>query len=230
MINREQQMIEQVSEEPSLIFKFIKDGEFEVIEKMVKENLVDVNLVDSLGNDVVTRLLKVREYDLVITLMKKRNWDVNHQNVDGNTFGHILALDNSISTVSIVNQLIKKTKFLPNIKNKKGETILDRALNNNYLCAAFKILEDKRFNNIDVSSFRKLCNACINNVYYGKYSKLNNLDVIVESLEKKELIPSMRELISRIIDHLDEIKNALVKKNGFATLEQIIDSSIEATA
>ena len=94
MINREQQMIEQVSEEPSLIFKFIKDGEFEVIEKMVKENLVDVNLVDSLGNDVVTRLLKVREYDLVITLMKKRNWDVNHQNVDGNTFGHILALDN----------------------------------------------------------------------------------------------------------------------------------------
>ena len=36
MINREQQMIEQVSEEPSLIFKFIKDGEFEVIEKMVK--------------------------------------------------------------------------------------------------------------------------------------------------------------------------------------------------
>ena len=40
----------------------------------------------------------------------------------------------------------------------------------------------------------------------------------------------MRELISRIIDHLDEIKNALVKKNGFATLEQIIDSSIEATA
>ena len=107
MINREQQMIEQVSEEPSLIFKFIKDGEFEVIEKMVKENLVDVNLVDSLGNDVVTRLLKVREYDLVITLMKKRNWDVNHQNVDGNTFGHILALDNSISTVSIVNQLIK---------------------------------------------------------------------------------------------------------------------------
>ena len=127
MINREQQMIEQVSEEPSLIFKFIKDGEFEVIEKMVKENLVDVNLVDSLGNDVVTRLLKVREYDLVITLMKKRNWDVNHQNVDGNTFGHILALDNSISTVSIVNQLIKKTKFLPNIKNKKVEELFFRA-------------------------------------------------------------------------------------------------------
>ena len=124
MINREQQMIEQVSEEPSLIFKFIKDGEFEVIEKMVKENLIDVNLVDSLGNDVVTRLLKVREYDLVITLMKKRNWDVNHQNVDGNTFGHILALDNSISTVSIVNQLIKKTKFLPNIKNKKVKLFL----------------------------------------------------------------------------------------------------------
>ena len=226
MINREQQMIEQVSEEPSLIFKFIKDGEFEVIEKMVKENLVDVNLVDSLGNDVVTRLLKVREYDLVITLMKKRNWNVNHQNVDGNTFGHILALDNSISTVVIVNQLIMKTKFLPNIKNKKGETILDRALNNNYLCAAFKILEDKRFNSIDVFSFKNLINASINNTYYGKYSKLNNLEIIVDNLEKKELNSTMTDLINNICDNMDSIKNDILNNNS-RILNNLINSHLD---
>ena len=226
MINREQQMIEQVSEEPSLIFKFIKEGEFEVIEKMVEENLVDVNLVDSLGNDVVTRLLKVREYDLVITLMKKRNWDVNHQNVDGNTFGHILALDNSISTVSIVNQLIKKTKFLCNIKNKKGETILDRALNNNYLCAAFKILEDKRFNSIDVFSFKNLINASINNTYYGKYSKLNNLEIIVDNLEKKELNSTMTDLINNICDNMDSIKNDILNNNS-RILNNLINSHLD---
>ena len=226
MINREQQMIEQVSEEPSLIFKFIKDGEFEVIEKMVKENLVDVNLVDSLGNDVVTRLLKVREYDLVITLMKKRNWDVNHQNVDGNTFGHILALDNSISTVSIVNQLIKKTKFLPNIKNKKGETILVRPHNNNYLCAAFKILEDKRFNSIDVFSFKNLINASINNTYYGKYSKLNNLEIIVDNLEKKELNSTMTDLINNICDNMDSIKNDILNNNS-RILNNLINSHLD---
>ena len=226
MINREQQMIEQVSEEPSLIFKFIKDGEFEVIEKMVEENLIDVNLVDSLGNDVVTRLLKVREYDLVITLMKKRNWDVNHQNVDGNTFGHILALDNSISTVSIVNQLIKKTKLLHNIKNKKGETILDRALNYNYLCAAFKILEDKRFNSIDVFSFKNLINASINNTYYGKYSKLNNLEIIVDNLEKKELNSTMTDLINNICDNMDSIKNDILNNNS-RILNNLINSHLD---
>lgn len=230
MFYDKQQAIDACSTDPSLIFNLIKHGYFDVIEILLDKNKVDVNICDGAGNDVVTRLLKAKKYDLVLRLMKKRTWNVNHQNVEGDTFGHILACDNSVATLKIVEQLVKKKNYLPNIKNNKGETVLDKAINHNYIFTAFKILEDKRFNNIDVSSFRKLCNACINNVYYGKYSKLNNLDVIVESLEKKELIPSMRELISRIIDHLDEIKNALVKKNGFATLEQIIDSSIEATA
>ena len=104
MLNKKQQMIEATLEEPSLIFKLIKDNEFEIIEEMIEKNLVDVNLEDSVGNDVVTRLLKVKEYDLVIPLMKKRNWKVNHQNSEGNTFGHILALDNSINTIRIVNE------------------------------------------------------------------------------------------------------------------------------
>ena len=51
-------------------------------------------------------------------------------------------------------------------------------------------------------SFRNLCYASIKNVYYGKYSKLNNLEIIVESLEKKDLIPSMQVLVDKINDNL----------------------------
>lgn len=229
MFYDKQQAINACSEEPSLIFNLIKLGYFDVIEVLVDKNKVDANICDGNSNDVVTRLLKARQYELVLRLMKKRNWNVNHQNYDGDTFGHVLASDNSVGAVKIMEQLRKNKNYLPNIKNNKGETVLDKAVNNNYTFAAFKILEDKRFNNIDISSFKKLCNAYLNNVGYGKYSKLNNLEVIVESLEKKELVPSMRELISKIIECLDEIKNELMNKNRFSTLDKIINSTIEAT-
>ena len=224
-----QQAINACSEDPSLIFSLIKQGHFEVVNTLIEKNKVDVNLCDSVGNDVVTRLLKAKQYDLVLKLMKKRNWDVNHQNADGDTFGHILALDNSVSALIIIAQLTKKKNYLPNIRNNKGETVFDRAINNNYIGAAFKILEDKRFNNISILSFKRLCHASIKNVYYGKYSKLNNLEVIVESLEKKDLVPSMKNLVDKINENLDELKNEIMN-NGYSVLENIIESSLnEAT-
>ena len=226
MFYDEQQAFNACSEEPSLIFALIKEGHFSVVEALVEKNKVDVNLYDSLGNDVVTRLLKAKQYELVLKLMKKRSWDMNHQNIDGDTFGHILALDNSVSALMIVSELIKKKNYMPNIRNNKGETIFDRAINNNYIGAAFKILEDKRFNNISVLSFRNLCYASIKNVYYGKYSKLNNLEIIVESLEKKELVPSMQILVDKINDNLEEIKNEIMD-DGFSVLENIIETSLE---
>lgn len=226
MFYDEQQAFDACSEDPLLIFTLIKLGHFEVVEALLEKNKVDVNLCDSVGNDVVVRLLKAKQYELVLKLMKKRSWDVNHQNVDGDTFGHILALDNSVSALTLVAQLTKKKNYLPNIRNNKGETIFDRAVNNNYMMTAFKILEDKRFNNISVLSFKRLCHASIKNVYYGKYSKLNNLEVIVGSLEKKELVPSMQNLVNKINDNLDEIKSELMG-NSYSVLEGIIDSSLE---
>ena len=226
MFYDEQQAFNACSEEPSLIFALIKEGHFSVVEALVEKNKIDVNLCDSLGNDVVTRLLKAKQYELVLKLMKKRNWDMNHQNIDGDTFGHILALDNSVSALMIISELIKKKNYMPNIRNNKGETIFDRAINNNYIGAAFKILEDKRFNNISVLSFRNLCYASIKNVYYGKYSKLNNLEIIVESLEKKELVPSMQILVDKINDNLEEIKNEIMD-DGYSVLECIIETSLE---
>lgn len=230
MFYDKQQAINACLEDPSLIFNLIKHGYYDVVETLIDKNKIDVNICDGALNDVVTRLLKAKQYDLVLRLMNKRSWNINHQNVEGDTFAHILVSDNSVATIKILEQLVKKKNYLPNIKNNKGETVLDKAIKSNYICCAFKILEDKRFNNIDISSFKKLCNACINNVYYGKYSKLNNLEVIVLNLEKKELMPSMTRLLDVIVERLDEIKSELIKKNGFSTLEQIINSSIEATA
>lgn len=225
MFYSDREMLNACSEEPSLIFTLIKQGEFETIEQLIEKNKINVNLCDSVGNDVVTRLLKAKQYDLVLMLMKKRNWDVNHQNVEGNTFGHILAQDNSVSAFKVVEQLIKKANFIPNIKNNKGETILDKAINNNYLSTAFKLLEDRRFNDIDINLFQKLFNVCIKNTYYGKYSKLNNLEVIVTNLDKKDLAPVMQDLINKIKDNMTIIREELMN-NKSSSLETLITSSL----
>ena len=225
MFYSDREMLNACSEDPSLIFTLIKQGEFETIQLLIDENRINVNQCDTVGNDVVTRLLKAKQYDMVMQLMKKRNWDVNHQNVEGNTFGHILAQDNSVSAFKVVEQLIKKANFIPNIKNNKGETILDKAINNNYLSTAFKLLEDRRFNDIDINLFQKLFNVCIKNTYYGKYSKLNNLEVIVTNLDKKDLAPVMQDLINKIKDNMTIIREELMN-NKSSSLETLITSSL----
>ena len=73
---------------------------------------------------------------------------MHHQNADGNTFAHVLANDHSMFTVKIAEQLIKKKNYIPYVKNKKGETALDRSINNNYICTAFKLLGDKKYNDV----------------------------------------------------------------------------------
>lgn len=225
MTNDYQQLLDACKEEPTLIFTLIKQGNYKEVEQLIDDGMVNVNLCDSVGNDVVTRLLKARQYDLVLPLMKKRNWDVNHRNAEGNTFAHVLAKDNSITAIKIVEQLTKKKNYLPNIKNNKGETALDRAINNNYLCTAFKLLEDKRFNDIDIFSFKNLINATIKNTYYGKYSKINNLEIIVENLEKKELDPCMMNLVEKINNNMEAIKNDIMNDKS-TLLENIVNNCV----
>ena len=228
MFYSEQQAVDVCTGEPSLIFGLIKRCNFDEVEKLLDSNKINVNTCDGAGNDVVTRLLKAKQYELVLKFMKKRNWDVNHQNVEGNTFGHILALDNSVGALKVVEQLKKKKNFVPNIKNNKGETILDKAISNSYIYTAFKILEDKRFNDIDLVTFKRLCHMCVENTSYGKYSRLNNLEVIVEHLEKKNLDGYMSKLLSVIIENMDIIKVDILR-DRYSVLEGIINSMTEAT-
>ncbi len=213
----------QVKEDPALVFTLIKQGEYDKIETLIENNEINVNVVDGVGNDVVSRLLKAKQYELVLELMKKKNWDVNHQNDEGNTFGHILAHDDSPMAVKLMEQLTKKKNYMPNIKNHKGETAMDIALSNNYLCTAFKLLEDKRFNDINIFSFKQLFNASIKNEVYGKYSKITNFELIVDNLEKKELNSDMQELVNSINDNRDAIKRDFMK-NRSVLLESIIEN------
>lgn len=225
MFNSDKEMLSACSDDPSVVFTLIKHGDFEAIQYLIEKNKINVNVCDGVGNDVCVRLLKAKQYSLVLQLMKKRNWDVNHQNFMGETFGHILALDNSAFAAKVAEALIKKTNFDPEIKNDRGETMLERAINNNHVSTTLKILEDKRVTNIDLLMFQKLFTTCIKNRYYGKYSKLNNLEVIVTNLDKKELMPSVKMLVEEIKENYDIIQKDIM--NGRSnSIDELIASSI----
>ncbi|HIR49251.1 MAG TPA: hypothetical protein IAB35_04650 [Candidatus Faecimonas gallistercoris] len=227
MFYDEKQALRACEEEPSLIFDLIKEGYYHLVDQLISKNKVDINTVDVAGNDVVVRLLKAKQYDLVLKFIRKRSWNPNHQNLDGNTIGHLLVKDTSVSALKILDKLTRSKRYLLNIKNKNGETVLDRAIHNQSVFQALKILEEKSFNNIDVLSFKQLYQLCIKNNYYGKYSKLTNLENIVDSLEKKEgLVPSMRKLLADIEENMEAIKYDLMR-NKYSLLDQMINTSLE---
>ena len=226
MFYDEKQALRACEEEPSLIFELIKEGYYHLVDELISKNKVDINTVDFASNDVVARLLKAKQYDLVLKFIRKRSWNLNHQNLDGNTIGHLLVKDTSVSSLKILEHLTKSKRYLLNIKNKNGETVLDRAIHNQSAFSALKILEERRFNNIDVLSFKQLYQLCIKNNYYGKYPKLTNLENIVDSLEKKDdLVPSMSELLDKIVDNMEVIKHDLMK-GKFSLLDQMINTSL----
>lgn len=222
MNDDKQQLYGKCLDNEMFVFNLIKAEEFEVIEKLITDNKVNVNIVDGVGNDVVMRLLKAKKYDLVLKLMKKKNWNVNKQNFDGNTFGHILAQDDSLNAIVVMDELKKKKDFSPNIQNNRGETALDKAINNNYLATAFKLLSDKRFDNVDISLVKNLFNVCIKNNYYGKYSKISNLEILVDSLEKKTLGPILKRMVEEIKQNFEMIKKDIMN-NRLIILESIIN-------
>ena len=158
--------------------------------------------------------------------MKKKDWNVNHQNKDGDTFAHILVTKKYLEVIDIIKQIHKNKNFIPNIRNKNGETILDRSINNNYIYTTVKILEDERFNNIDLVSFKNLYEKYIRNDNYGVYSKMNNLEVIIENLKDKDLLPKLTKIINALTNNIEEIKQ-LVKNNDIKTLDNMIYGSLK---
>ena len=195
MFYDEKQAIEKVEEEPSQIFNLIDEGHLELVDKILRKKSTDINLVNTNEEDILSYLLKKNHYDLVLKHMKKKEWDVNHQH--------------------------KNKNFLPNIRNKQGETILDRSINNNYIYTTVKILEDQRFNNIDLVSFKNLYEKYIKNDNYGTYSKMNNLEVIVDNLKDKELLPKLTKIINSLTNNFEEVKK-LVKLGDIKTLDNMI--------
>ena len=222
----EEQAIRVCLEKPTMIFGLIKEGYIEVVDKILSLDKKIINTNNFEENDVMMALLSRKCYDLVLKHMKNKEWDINHQNDRGNTFSHILVTMNYLKTLNILEQLKKNKKFIPNIKNNRGETILDRAVLTNNLCTAMKILDDKRFNNIDVLSFKYMYDKYINNSYYGTYSKINNLEIIIDRISKKEVLkPNMRKLLNALHKNYDNIKRDLLV-NSNDNIELIIDSFI----
>ena len=201
------QALNACEDDPSLLFEVIKENYREVIEKIISKENYDFNLCDKDGNNVLMRLLKAKHYDLVLKYMDNVNFDINHQNNEGDTFAHILVMINYVEVKDIINKLLDNKKFIPNIKNNLGETILDKSINNHYIYTTAKILADKRFNNINLASFKNLYETYIKSNNYGKYSKLDNFTLIVDNLDNKELGKTMSKLINIIKLNREIIKN-----------------------
>lgn len=221
MFYDEKQAIEKVEDEPSQIFNLIDEGHLELVDKILRKKSTDINLINDNEEDILSYLLKKNHYDLVLKHMKKKEWDVNHQDKNGNTFAHILVTKKYLEVIDIIKQLHKNKNFLPNIRNKQGETILDRSINNSYIYTTVKILEDERFNNIDLISFKNLYEKYIKNDNYGTYSKMNNLEVIVDNLKEKELLPKLTKIINSLTNNFEEVKK-LVKTGDIKSLDNMI--------
>ena len=58
--------IEACEEDPSLVFELIREGHFELVDKILSKKLVDINTCDEQGNDILSRLLKAGSYDVVL--------------------------------------------------------------------------------------------------------------------------------------------------------------------
>lgn len=213
--------IQACEEEPSLIFEAMREGHFELVDQLLNKKQVSINTVDEHGDDVLSKLLKYGKYALVLKHMKNKEWDVNHQNNDGNTFAHILVSINYKFVLDIIQKLKKNKAFIPNIKNNKGETILDKSINDHYIYTTVKILEDVRFNNIDIVSFKNLYDTYIKTNNYGKYSRLSNLEVILDSLEDKPLLPRMEKMIKFIQNNFDLVKEEIFT-NKTGTIDRMI--------
>ena len=226
MFYDEIQAIEKCEEEPLQIFNLIDEGHLELVEKLLRKKWASVNITNENGDNIINYLLKKNHFDLVLKLMKKKDWNINHQDSDGNTFAHIVVTKKYLDVIDIIKTMLKNKSLIPNIRNKNGETILDIAMNNDYSYTAMKIIEDSRFNNIDLISFKHLYEKYIKNDEYGVYSKMTNLEVIVDNLKDKELLPKLTNIVNIIIKNIEEIKN-LIRKNDIKSLDNIIYGALK---
>ena len=222
------QAIDACDDEPSLVFEAIKNNYRDVYEMVLEKENFDFNLTDENNNNILMRLLKNKDYDLVSKYVSNPSLSINHQNNDGNTLMHLLVTYNYIDVREIFEKILEREDFLPNIKNNNNESILDKSINNEYLYLSIKILSDKRFNSIGLYSFKNLYETFIKSSNYGKYSRLNNYTLIFDNLKKKRLMPSMMKLL-RVLKK--EEKNIIegLEEDNLDNLDMIINHAIEET-
>ena len=70
MFYDEERAIMACEEEPSLVFDLIREEHFETVDKLLSKHKIDINVCDENGNDILVRLLKKGQYELVLKHMK----------------------------------------------------------------------------------------------------------------------------------------------------------------
>lgn len=225
MFYDEQKAITDCDSEPSLVFALLRENHVGVIDKILSRKSFDFNVTDETGNTILMRLLKRGCFDIVLKHMKDKRWNVNHQNYDGDTFSHILTSINDSRVNEVMKVLLKNKDFVPNIRNNEGETILDKAISNNYIYTTTKILEDKRFDSVGIFSFKKLYDTFIKTKNFGKYTRLNNLEMIVDTLEDRNIAPEVKEIITNIKDNYVTIKEEFIN-NKTEKIDLIVSTAM----
>ncbi len=206
MFYDELKTISDCDDDPSILFLLLKEGHVELIDKILSKKKIDLNIVDDEGDNFIMKLLKRGHFKLVLKHINNKKIDINHQNKEGNTFAHILVSFSNPLIIDILKIIKKRKEFEPNIRNNNGETILDISLESGYSSTIFNILEDERFSEVGVLSFMNLYKKFIKTKEYGIYSKVSNIELIIDSLEDKEVAPKVKDVIKYFKENFDEIK------------------------
>ena len=218
------QAIKAAEEDPSIIFELIKTDNDELLNHMLDESLIDVNLVSSNNDSLAIKLLKSAKYELVLKVIKNKNWNVNYQNDDKETFGHILAKINNVAVVPIFKELKKNKNFDINIRNKDDKTIFDISVESHNAYVSTKIIEDERFNDINIFEFLKFYETYIDTNEYGKYSKINMIESIL-TMDGRYVNTRMQELLNHLKDNVKTIKKD-IENDDYNLLKSIIKECI----
>ena len=218
------QAIKAAEEDPSIIFELIKTDNDELLNHMLDESLIDVNLVSSKNDSLAIKLLKSAKYELVLKVIKNKNWNVNYQNDDKETFGHILAKINNVAVVPVFKELKKNKNFDINIRNKDDKTIFDISVESHNAYVSTKIIEDERFNDINIFEFLKFYETYIDTNEYGKYSKINMIDSIL-TMDGRYVNTRMQELLNHLKDNVKNIKKD-IENDDYNLLKSIIKECI----
>ena len=218
------QAIKAIEEDPSIIFELIKTDNDELLNHMLDESLIDVNLVSSNNDSLAIKLLKSAKYELVLKVIKNKNWNVNYQNDDKETFGHILAKINNVAVVPVFKELKKNKNFDINLRNKDDKTIFDISVESHNSYVSTKIIEDERFNDINIFEFLKFYETYIDTNEYGKYSKINMIESIL-TMDGRYVNTRMQELLNHLKDNVKNIKKD-IENDDYNLLKSIIKECI----
>ncbi len=212
-------------ETKTYLIQCIKDNYRDNVYKIINDNNIDFNWLDNNGNNILMLLLKYKYYDIVINSLD--NVIINHQNNDGDTLAHLVFSMNYLEVKDIIVKLLNNKRLILNIKNNNGETILDKSINYSCLYTTNKIISDKRFINIDLLSFKNLFDTYIKSSNYGKYSKISNYQLIMDSLNVKKLLPKMDRLFKLLKRYQKDIINDL-SNSSTSKLGYLIDYAIKS--